>query len=294
MVYKNDFTLKKNRKIKTTLFVKSIFGALLLTVLYMLFNMLLGQTLAFANLFWGMLPNYMVALLLGYYIMSSSLGGIRLSISVFLIYFLIGHFNLLIEAYIFNVSSRQETALEIIRGLFISVTFAPLYVYIFRNKIVKEAVIFSKRSLIGWFWRILVADILYLLLYIIAGFVLTIVYPQLLQFYEGKIPSFDILINTQLFIRGFIFIGIALLMLRTLNISVVKKAILIGLTFAILGGIAPLIPPSELMPAYVRLGHGFEVGISNFIYGILLALLLKLKSSAKADINPGIAVKPTV
>jgi len=48
------------------------------------------------------------------------------------------------------------------------------------------------------------------------------------------------------------------------------------------------------MPSYVRLGHGFEVGISNFIYGILLALLLKLKSSAKADINPGIAVKPTV
>ena len=279
---------------KTTLFVKSIFGALLLTVLYMLFNMLLGQTIGFDNLFWGILPNYMVALLLGYYIMSSSLGGIRLSISVFLIYFLIGHFNLLIEAYIFNVSSRQETALEIIRGLFISVTFAPLYVYIFRNKIVKEAVIFSKRSLIGWFWRILVADILYLLLYIIAGLVLTIVYPQLLQFYEGKIPSFDILINTQLFIRGFIFIGIALLMLRTLNISVVKKAILIGLTFAILGGIAPLIPPSELMPAYVRLGHGFEVGISNFIYGILLTLLLKLNSGAKADINPGIAVKPTV
>ena len=83
-------------------------------------------------------------------------------------------------------------------------------------------------------------------------------------------------------------------MLQTLNISVVKKAILIGLTFAILGGIAPLIPPNELMPSYVRLGHGFEVGISNFIYGILLALLLKLKSSAKADINPGIAVKPTV
>jgi len=279
---------------KTTLFVKSIFGALLLTVLYILFNMLLGQTLAFDNLFWGILPNYLVALLLGYYIMSSSLGGIRLSISVFLIYFLIGHFNLLIEAYIFNVSSRQETALEIIRGLFISVTFAPLYVYIFRTKIVKEAVIFTKRSLIGWCWRILVADILYLLLYIIAGLVLTLVYPQLLQFYEGKIPPFDILINTQLFIRGFIFIGIALLMLQTLNISVAKKAILIGLTFAILGGIAPLIPPNELMPSYVRLGHGFEVGISNFVYGILLTLLLKLKSGAKADINPGIAVKPTV
>ena len=278
---------------KTTLFIKSILGALLLTVLYMLFNMLLGQISAIDNLLWGVLSNYLVAFLLGYYIMSSSLGGIRLSISVFLIYFLIGHFNILIEAYIFNVSSRQETALEIIRGFLISVTFAPLYVYIFRTKIVQEAVIFSKRSFIGWFWRILVADILYLLLYIIAGLVLTIVYPQLLQFYEGKIPPFDVLINTQLFIRGFIFISIALLMLQTLNISVVKKAILIGLTFAILGGIAPLIPPNDLMPAYVRLGHGFEVGISNFIYGILLAILLRSKSIQKIEIHSELISAPS-
>ncbi len=260
---------------KTTLFVKSILGALLLTMLYMIFNMLLGGTFVFENLIWGILSNFLVAFLLGYYIMSSSLRGIRLGISVFLIYFLIGHFNLLIEAYIFNISSRRETALEIIRGLLISVTFAPFYVYIFRSKIAPEAEVFSKRPLIGWFWRIIVADILYLFVYIIAGFVLTIVYPKLLQFYEGKIPPIDIMINTQLFIRGFIFIGIALLMLRTLNISLVKKAILIGLTFSVLGGVAPLIPPSELMPSYVRLGHGIEVGISNFIYGIVLAMLLR-------------------
>lgn len=279
---------------KTTLFVKSFLGALLLTALYILFNMVLGQNTTFDNLFWGIFANFLVALLLGYYIMHSSPGGIRLSISVFLIYFLIGHFNILIEAYIFNVSSRQETSLELIRGFLISVTFAPLYVYIFRIKKVKEAPSFSKRSFIGWSWRILVANILYLFLYLTAGFVLTLVYPQLLEFYADKIPPIDIMINTQLFIRGFIFIGIALLMLRTLNISVIKKVLLIGLTFAVLGGIAPLIPPNELMPSYVRLGHGFEVGVSNFIYGILLTLLLKLKSSANADLHPGIAATPTI
>lgn len=293
MVHKNDFKLKRKRKMKTTLFVKSILGALLLTALYMFFNMILGQTSTIDNMFWGILSNYLVALLLGYYIMSSGLGGLRLSISVFLIYFLIGHFNILIEAYIFNVSSRHETTLELIRGLIISLTFAPIYVYIFRRKIAKEAVNFSKRSIISWLWRIIVADILYLFLYIIAGFVLTLVYPQLLQFYEGKIPPFDILINTQLFIRGFIFIGIALLMLNTLNISAAKKGLLIGLTFAIIGGIAPLIPPNELMPSYVRLGHGFEVGISNFVYGVLLTFLLKLKRSTKAELHPGMAFRST-
>ncbi len=74
-------------------------------------------------------------------------------------------------------------------------------------------------------------------------------------------------------------------MLRTLNIALSKKAVLIGLTFAVIGGIAPLIPPNELMPAYVRLGHGFEVGISNFIYGVLLAILLRSKSVQKIDLH---------
>jgi hypothetical protein len=270
---------------KTILFVKSILGALLLTVLYMLFNMLLGGTLVFDNLLWNILSNFLVAFLLGYYISHSSLNGIRLSISVFLIYFLIGHFNLLIEAYIFNITSRYETALEIIRGFLMSVTFAPFYVYIFRNKIAQEVAAFSKRPLISWLWRIIAADILYLFVYILAGFVLTMVYPQLLKFYEGKIPPFDIMINTQLFLRGFIFIGIALLILRTLNISLLKKAILIGLIFSVLGGVAPLIAPSELMPSYVRLGHGFEVGISNFIYGIVLAMLLRPRGVNKIPLD---------
>ncbi len=270
---------------KTILFVKSILGALLLTVLYMLFNMLLGGTLVFDNLLWNILSNFLVAFLLGYYISHSSLNGIRLSISVFLIYFLIGHFNLLIEAYIFTITSRYETALEIIRGFLMSVTFAPFYVYIFRNKIAQEVVAFSKRPLISWLWRIIAADILYLFVYILAGFVLTMVYPQLLKFYEGKIPPFDIMINTQLFLRGFIFIGIALLILRTLNISLLKKAILIGLIFSVLGGVAPLIAPSELMPSYVRLGHGFEVGISNFIYGIVLAMLLRPRGVNKIPLD---------
>lgn len=257
----------------------------MLTVLYMLFNMLLGGTLVFDNLLWNILSNFLVAFLLGYYISHSSLNGIRLSISVFLIYFLIGHFNLLIEAYIFNITSRYETALEIIRGFLMSVTFAPFYVYIFRNKIAQEVVAFSKRPLISWLWRIIAADILYLFVYILAGFVLTMVYPQLLKFYEGKIPPFDIMINTQLFLRGFIFIGIALLILRTLNISLLKKAILIGLIFSVLGGVAPLIAPSELMPSYVRLGHGFEVGISNFIYGIVLAMLLRPRGVNKIPLD---------
>jgi hypothetical protein len=44
-----------------------------------------------------------------------------------------------------------------------------------------------------------------------------------------------------------------------------------------LGGIAPLIQPNELMPLYIRIGHSFEVGISNFAFGLVLGLLLSQK-----------------
>ena len=59
-----------------------------------------------------------------------------------------------------------------------------------------------------------------------------------------------------------------------MNTSLLSKAIFIGLVFAILGAVAPLIPESDLMPAYVRCGHAIEVSTSNFLYGISIALLL--------------------
>ena len=50
--------------------------------------------------------------------------------------------------------------------------------------------------------------------------------------------------------------------------------VLIGLTFSVLGGIAPLIIPSDLMPVNIRWAHGIEVGISNFIFGMIAGRLL--------------------
>lgn len=105
-----------------------------------------------------------------------------------------------------------------------------------------------------------------------------------MDFYKDKIPPIDVMILTQ-FPRGLIFVTVAILMLRTSTLSLMKKAILIGLTYAILGAIAPLIPPNELMPANIRLVHGFEVGISNFLYGILLSYLLGQKMAKPIAAN---------
>ena len=108
---------------------------------------------------------------------------------------------------------------------------------------------------------------------------------------KDKIPPFDLVIPTQI-LRGLIFVAIAILILRTSKLNTLKSAVLIGAIFSVLGGIAPLIPPNEHMPGFIRLGHGFEVGISNFLYGFVLGFLLnqsqgkRLSGLSSNKINP--------
>lgn len=263
---------------KTNLWIKSALGALLLTALYALLNLFFNETQHLNSLLWGIFSNFLVALLLGYYIYNSTLTGLKLGLSVFIIYFLIGHFSILIEAYIFNVTDREQTLFEILRGFLVAAIFCPLYVYMLKRHDVPTPINFTPRSFFSWLWRILVGNFTYLIFYIIAGLILSITLPEMMDFYQDKIPPIDLMIKTQLYLRGFIFVGVAILIVRTLKGTKLKKAIFIGLVFAILGGIAPLIQPNDLMPLYIRIGHSFEVGISNFVYGLVLAYLFSQKT----------------
>lgn len=263
---------------KTQFLIKVALGAMLLTVLSGAANLITGTSPGASHYLWSILANFLVAGVLGYLIQYSIYHGLQLSVIVFIVYFIIGHFNLQVEALIFNVTNRSETLRELFSGLLVAAVFSPVYVrYIFRKDTPRQPLGFIPRSAINWIGKVILGDFLYLIFYLGAGLVLAMCYPQILQFYEGKLPSFGLMIQTQLFLRGLIFVGIAVLILRTTELSAGKKAILTGLVFAILGGIAPLIPPNELMPAYVRVGHGVEAGISNFSYGFVLAYLLGQK-----------------
>lgn len=260
------------------LLIKSGLAAVLITLLYILFDLIFGSVFNLTHYGWQTLSNLLIVVILGYFIAHSNLTRINLALTTFIIYYGIGHFNILIEALIFNVTDRTETINGMLQGLLIALIISPILVYLLDKWNSQQEIIkFKSRSVFSWIWRVILGDLLYFIFYAIAGFTLQAVYPEFMEFYKDKIPPFNLIIYTQ-FIRGFIFIGIAVLILRTLNLSLTKKAILIGLVFSILGGIAPLIPPNEYMPGYVRLGHGFEVGISNFLYGLVLGYLLGQKS----------------
>ncbi len=268
-------------------YIKLLVASVTIPVLYFVFDALFlsDTTLDSLNL-WAIVSNVLIVILLGFYVSYSSLRGLKLALSVFFIYYIIGHFNLLIEAYIFNVTDRAETTKEMLQGLFIASIFAPLFVLLLNKwEGSSEALQFKKRYVFSWIWRGVIGIFIYLIFYIGAGMILQATYPDLMSFYEGKLPAPDVMIFTQ-FPRGLLFVLVAILMLRTLKLPQIKKALLIGLVFSIIGGIAPLIPPSEFMPANIRLVHGIEVGISNFLYGMALAYLLGQEFLNKSDRAP--------
>jgi len=260
---------------KLQYYIKLLAASISISVLYFLFDAIFFSNTSLDSIsIWGIVSNVLIVILLGLYVSNSNLRGPKLALAVFLIYYIIGHFNILIEAYIFNVTDRAETTKEMLQGLFIAVIFVPLFVLILNKwEGSSESLEFKKRSVFSWFWRGALGIFIYLIFYIGAGMILQATYPDLMAYYEGKLPTVDVMILTQ-FPRGLLFVLVAVLILRTLKLSQLKKALIIGLVFSIIGGIAPLISPNEFMPANIRMVHGIEVGISNFLYGMTLAYLL--------------------
>ena len=259
-------------------YIKLLVASIIIPVLYYIFDALFLSDTSLDSLnLWSIVSTIFIVIILGFYVSYSSLRGLKLTLSVFFIYYIIGHFNILIEAYIFNVTDRAETAKEMLQGLFVVSIFAPLFVLILNKwEGSSEVLQFKERSVFSWIWRGVLGIFIYLIFYIGAGMILQATYPDLMSFYEGKLPAVDVMILTQ-FPRGLLFVLVAILMLRTLKLPQIKKALLIGLVFSIIGGIAPLISPNEFMPENIRMVHGIEVGISNLLYGMTLAYLLGQK-----------------
>ena len=262
---------------KQNIFRAILLGTIVMTVLTMLINLIFGHQHQLGYYLTSLPASLLLNVVVSLLIMNAQVNKRLLTFIIFIILFVIGHFNLLIEAYIFDVTDWNETIEELLRGFLVTALFSPIAVFIYHQNELLDTFKYEGRSAISWTWRIILGDILYLILYLVAGGILVTVYPQLMDFYADKVPPFDLMVKTQLLLRGLLFVAVAILILRTINATLFIRACLVGLTFSVVGGLAPLIPQSELMPVFVRIGHFFEVGISNFIFGYLLTYLIGQK-----------------
>jgi hypothetical protein len=259
---------------KMNVFTRALLITLLIAVLKSILAFVFGFPSGLVYFLSDFLAAFLVVGVLTFYVSGSVLRGSRLLLAVFAIYCVIGNINIHIEALIFNVTDTSETVFLAFVGVISMLIESAIIVALIGIKDGSfEQKSFKQRSVPGWIGRIAAGVFIYFVIYLAAGMLLVTAYPELTEFYGDKLPPFSLMAITQV-VRGLIFVGIAILILRTTAMTTARKALLIGLVFSILGGIAPLIPPNEFMPADIRIGHGFEVGVSNLIYGVILGYLL--------------------
>jgi|SRR6478672_7944994 len=207
----------------------------------------------------------------------SRVGGRPLLIALTTLAVGIGSVNILIEAFAFSVTDARQTltafafdapmlaALAIIAGLL-------------SDRVTKrgDSRLGSPRREV---LRLAAAPVGYLILYFVAG---ALAYPYVHDFYAGKaLPSPGQLALLQL-ARGAIFVAASW---SFVSLRPRWSPVALGAAFSILGGLAPLMMENAFMPADVRLVHAVEVGISNFLFGMLVAVLLRPRSEAR-DAGP--------
>ncbi|HEY0740282.1 MAG TPA: hypothetical protein VGD40_02435 [Chryseosolibacter sp.] len=213
-------------------------------------------------------PNVITCVLAAVLMRNFSATGFERIVVVFFYIFLIGHFNTLVEAYVFNVTGLNETVNLLGRGLILCAFQSAITGMTIEGQ-PNHGLYFP-----GWRYyanKVLVADFLYLILYLAAGVILQSSYDGLMEFYAGRLPSLPVMILLQLCLRGVIFgVVICSFAYHMQKMKRLSQAVLCGAMLAMLGGIIPLLYPNDLMPAGIRIGHAIEVGISNFLFGFLM------------------------
>lgn len=233
------------------------------------------------------------ALLLAYPISRSRWHGLKLVGTILLVFFGIQTFMSQIETMFFgsafNISSTEMTSI-VLTGFLTALFFSFLAVLIMgkmRKPKEEEAPAAPfEMSTKDWAVRLVLLPLAYIVLYFLFGYFVAWQSPDVRELYTGSTaiePFLTHLANTFKgdasiipfqFVRGLIWIGLALVILRMMKGGVWEKAIVVGLLFGLLIT-TQLMFPNPYMPASVQLAHFIETSTSTFIYGALIGRAFK-------------------
>lgn len=150
----------------------------------------------------------------------------------------------------------------------------------------------------GWAWKLPLIALLYASLYFSFGYYVAWRTPAVAAYYGGSDPgSFFLQLASvaretpwlpyfQL-LRGLMWVGLALPAIRLMRAPVWEIALAMGFAFAIFMNAQHLFP-NPYMPDAVRVAHAIETSSSNFLFGILMVVILawpRLRGSAGASIQ---------
>ncbi|HAK55823.1 MAG: hypothetical protein QF463_15880 [Vicinamibacterales bacterium] len=123
---------------------------------------------------------------------------------------------------------------------------------------------------LGWLWRIPAIGCVYLVFLLVAGL---IIWPFVREFYAEHEAQqrLGLLFFEWEYLNGVLFALITLPFLRLVPGGWLRAGITAGTALCLIRGIGGLVVPSPYMPTSIRFWHMFEVGWSNFVYGLAIA-----------------------
>jgi hypothetical protein len=170
-------------------------------------------------------------------------------------------------------------------GLILAAVFAPLAVLILgKAKSLTNETGHLNMSPGAWVGKLSLLVIAYLFLYFTFGYFIAWKNPAVRAYYGGSDPSGFISHITSLLrnepllfllqaVRALLWIAIALPVIKMMKGEWWERGLAVALLFAVMT--SQLLLPNPLMPNEVRMVHLVETATSNFLFGWLVALILR-------------------
>jgi hypothetical protein len=180
----------------------------------------------------------------------------------------------LIEALVFLPNTQLEWGKIFLYTLVAAVLGVPVWAYLFGRRKDSSGNHYRpirSQSRGELLWKFVLCDLLYVFLYFAVG---AMIFPYVKDFYATqRLPSNGAIAALQFFVRGPLFILLALAITRMLGLPRRSGAFAVGLVFTLLTGVATLLVPNPVFPDTVRWAHFCEVTSEQFVFGAVVAWL---------------------
>ncbi len=180
----------------------------------------------------------------------------------------------LIEALVFLPNTQLEWGKISLYTLVAAVLGVPVWAFLFGRRTDASGDHYRpirSQSRGELLWKFVLCDLLYVFLYFAVG---AMIFPYVKDFYATqRLPSNGAIAALQFFVRGPLFILLALAITRMLGLPRLSGALAVGLVFTLLTGVATLLVPNPVFPDSVRWAHFCEVTSEQFVFGAVVAWL---------------------
>ncbi|MBO8168182.1 MAG: hypothetical protein H0Z35_03230 [Thermoanaerobacteraceae bacterium] len=220
-------------------------------------------------------------LVLSYPIIRSRWSGLRLVLTIFLVFYGVTTFLSQIETIVFLNYLVDIVPVEVIPKLFMqgaitAALFSPIAVLVHRGlKRTEQPHEINNRLIMPWkewVWKLILISVIYIVIYMSFGrFVFLPLAGEAFQQYYGNLQLPGWILPFQA-LRAMIWTALALPVIRMMKGDWWEAGLAVALLFSILMGTLLLIP-TQFMPDKIRIAHFVEVTSSNFLFGWIVVWL---------------------